>query len=470
MTIVKTELKTKGTGTYTDILYPKTSADMIEGLQTAIENVSDTKLDARGYQTTKLIQTGSNCYTIGLNGKFAGNNLVNAPTIGTGAQNHWYVYEIIMHTTPGYGFMIASGYANAPKKTYINTLEDNVWQGWKQIATNDEIGILSTVKADKTYVDTQDNLKIAKTQIKNTLTETVAGNVLDATQGKALNDQISILSDKTKHISQTSIGTNTSCYKFLGFRGTNGVTSNKKWKISLPKNRKMEFSIILNGAWNQMNALGIMKKTFCYYDLGYWQPILQSEYELIQGSIQYEFAISDIIVENGECFILISSVCDTSGNPVEVSIQSDTTSGDVINLITLSECYGTDARVIPRPTYKYMDKIDISFPYISPFDNYETEENNSGFVRISDNGTVVISFGCKKTDDSVIFGDWINIGKLPSNIKPTKQVRFVVNGFTTNELVPSKTYKGYVDVSGLVVVRHIPSNDGIKRIDCNFSY
>lgn len=39
--------------------------------------------------------------------------------------------------------------------------------------------------------------KIDKSQIKNTLTETEIGNVLDATQGKVLNDKISVLENRT---------------------------------------------------------------------------------------------------------------------------------------------------------------------------------------------------------------------------------------------------------------------------------
>ena len=52
-----------------------------------------------------------------------------------------------------------------------------------------------------THTHAGDSDKVDKTQIKNTLTETVAGNVLDATQGKALDDKITILNtnklDKT---------------------------------------------------------------------------------------------------------------------------------------------------------------------------------------------------------------------------------------------------------------------------------
>lgn len=68
-------------------------------------------------------------------------------------------------------------------------------------------GTYDDVLYPKTSTDMVDGLqteltnRVTKTQIKNTLTETVAGNVLDATQGKALNDQISLLStnkaDKT---------------------------------------------------------------------------------------------------------------------------------------------------------------------------------------------------------------------------------------------------------------------------------
>lgn len=44
-------------------------------------------------------------------------------------------------------------------------------------------------------VETQLLNRVTKSQIKNNLTETAAGNVLDATQGKILNEQINILAD-----------------------------------------------------------------------------------------------------------------------------------------------------------------------------------------------------------------------------------------------------------------------------------
>lgn len=38
MAIVKIEMRPKGDGTYGDVVYPKTSADMVEGLATEIAN------------------------------------------------------------------------------------------------------------------------------------------------------------------------------------------------------------------------------------------------------------------------------------------------------------------------------------------------------------------------------------------------------------------------------------------------
>lgn len=38
MAIKKIEIRPKGDGTYPDVLYPKTSADMVEGLATEIAN------------------------------------------------------------------------------------------------------------------------------------------------------------------------------------------------------------------------------------------------------------------------------------------------------------------------------------------------------------------------------------------------------------------------------------------------
>lgn len=98
-----------------------------------------------------------------------------------------------------------------------------VWQGG---TSADQLNIVGTVgnivgiKSDNTVADSgvsasqvttnKNNItslqtnKIDKTQIKNTLTETTSGNVLDATQGKILNDAIGLKLAKTDVINTTT--------------------------------------------------------------------------------------------------------------------------------------------------------------------------------------------------------------------------------------------------------------------------
>lgn len=62
-----------------------------------------------------------------------------------------------------------------------------------------------TTKADKTYVDTELAKKLDDTQIKNNLTETTAGNVLDASQGKILDDKITVLNDDRGYLTSKKV-------------------------------------------------------------------------------------------------------------------------------------------------------------------------------------------------------------------------------------------------------------------------
>lgn len=101
-----------------------------------------------------------------------------------------------------------------------NTISDS-GVSVEQVATNKiDIESIRANKADKTYVDTQDSLKVDKSQIKNNLTETVEGNVIDATQGKILQDKINVLSSdclngcEKNFIKNLNILTKTDVYQF----------------------------------------------------------------------------------------------------------------------------------------------------------------------------------------------------------------------------------------------------------------
>lgn len=101
-----------------------------------------------------------------------------------------------------------------------NTISDS-GVSVEQVATNKiDIESIRANKADKTYADTQDSLKVDKSQIKNNLTETVEGNVIDATQGKILDDKINVLSSdclkgcEKNFIKNLNILTKTDVYQF----------------------------------------------------------------------------------------------------------------------------------------------------------------------------------------------------------------------------------------------------------------
>lgn len=92
------------------------------------------------------------------------------------------------------------------------------------------INDIKDAKADKTYVDTQDALKIDKTQIKNTLTETVVGNVLDATQGKIIDDKITVLqTDKADKNNAQLTGTATLNSKSIATTETPTIVFKNNW-------------------------------------------------------------------------------------------------------------------------------------------------------------------------------------------------------------------------------------------------
>lgn len=126
---------------------------------TDLTTALDTKIDVlntnRGYLTTKSLDSGDVYELLKINGNFAGNNLINAPTIGSGSENHWYVYNVVMHPfNNNYGSIIASGYANSPKKTHINTLENGKWLGWQEVATTSKINNLPLLNGWKQVANT----------------------------------------------------------------------------------------------------------------------------------------------------------------------------------------------------------------------------------------------------------------------------------------------------------------------------
>ena len=234
MAIKKAELRPKlPNGTYDDVVYLKTSIDMVEGLNiknNLTETIEGSVLDAT--QGKILNEKIGDTAQLQTNDKTSLVNAINElkSTGGTGgvvsALTVFDVddYEVFTATAQTNTFniqnmsenkivqIVYSGLELIKDVNYtINKLTGTVTLGFN-LEKGESIYYKTLYSADTAVIyDESETIEgsvsfdadtlqgnsansfVKKAQIKNTLTETVTGNVLDARQGKVLNDRVEVL-------------------------------------------------------------------------------------------------------------------------------------------------------------------------------------------------------------------------------------------------------------------------------------
>lgn len=140
MAIKKIEIRPKGDGTYPDVLYPKTSVDMVEGLQTILDgkansshalnqSIHTTQAEkdlvaqfADRFNITKLITNWNDATD---NGYYMAQGALNAP------DSAWYIGEVINHhpTWVTQRVMSFTDPANTMRE-YQRTNSQGTWSPW----------------------------------------------------------------------------------------------------------------------------------------------------------------------------------------------------------------------------------------------------------------------------------------------------------------------------------------------------
>lgn len=257
-----------------------------------------------------------------------------------------------------------------------------------------------------------DTKKIAKTQIKNNLTETVEGNVLDATMGKVLKEDIDDRALKTEVGTLSGLATTVKTSLVHAVNEISGYIGKLQ---SLATNAKTSLVDAINENTNKINDLSKKVDTSLPMAVNGETIATRITNEIANGQIagryRYtrEYSSDAPTSKHG----IISYSKTHNSKYTDVTFVSDDGNTYISVLDSSNATYFSNWTHIATTT-----KTDILFPYATGF----TDKGEDEISKISKvNNLVTISLCVKKSDDGVI-PQWGIIGFLPEGYRPNTTI------------------------------------------------
>ena len=316
------------------------------------------------------------------------------------------------------------------------------------IAINQELGGIDTT------------VKIDKTQIKNDLLQTVTGNVLDSTQGKVLNDKISILNEgKATRVNlkgQVQLGDLRKTVIALCVVGNTNINLSSYSIGTLAIKR-------FNGLYGAISADITIEKRYNTTKVNYtglvagFKPESIKPCTFIYNGIKYGgIELNPTTGAYADVEFFGTTNFDIFGLDYANSNNATILNSEIANSISFDNVTLINGCELNAKQLATTDKIDILFPFNSGYIQSNESVYSCKLVINQSLRTCRLHFSVKKEDATVFSTQTIpfEIGTIPSSYKP-----IYVNANCTLSVVTSIASDG--------VARLIVRNTGNCSLYCN---